>query len=74
MRLKQVKQRVLVFLLDVNFINTAAKMATSGAFEKKGATVDDSLADDRSTAEGQVYRSEEVQMDLKSERRYGEPE
>lgn len=48
-------------------------MAASGAFEKKGAAVDDSLADDRSTAEGQVYRSEEVQMDLKSERRYGEP-
>lgn len=74
MGLTSVKQRVLVFLLDVNLINTVAKMAASGDFEKKGAAVDDSLADDRSTAEGQVYRSQDVQMDLKSERRYGEPE
>lgn len=58
----------------MNLINTAAKMAASGDLEKKGAAVDDSLADDRSTAEGQVYRSEEAQMDLKSERRYGESE
>lgn len=60
-----------MFLHDINLI-TAVKMAASGDSEKKVAAVDDLLADDRSTAEGQVYQSEEVQPDLNSERKYGE--
>lgn len=49
-------------------------MADSRDTEKKHAAVDDTLADDRSTAEGQVYRSEGAHADLTSERRYGESE
>lgn len=45
-------------------------MAESSDFEKKSAVLDGTLADDRSTAEGQVYRSE-VHADLTSERKYG---
>ncbi|KAL2284157.1 hypothetical protein FJTKL_09134 [Diaporthe vaccinii] len=44
-------------------------MAESSDFEKKGAALDGTLADDRSTAEGQVYRSE-AHADLTSERKY----
>lgn len=47
-------------------------MEASGDSEKKVSAVDDSLADDRSAAEGQVYRSQEARMDLNRERRYGE--
>lgn len=47
------------------------KMAESGDLEKKGVDLDGTLADDRSTSEGQVYRSE-AHADLNSERRYGE--
>lgn len=49
-------------------------MTESSDFEKKDAAVDGTLADDRSTTEGQVYRSEEVHADLTSERKYGESE
>lgn len=45
-------------------------MAEYSDFEKKGAALDGTLADDRSTAEGQVYRPE-VHADLTSERKYG---
>lgn len=48
-------------------------MAESSDFEKKGAALDGTLADDRSTAEGQVYRSE-VHTNLISERKYGKNE
>ncbi|KAG6354935.1 hypothetical protein INS49_004016 [Diaporthe citri] len=44
-------------------------MAESSEFEKNGAAVDGASADDRSTAEGQVYRSE-AHADLTSERKY----
>lgn len=49
-------------------------MADSSDVEKKSAAVDDTLADDRSAAEGQVYQSEGAHADLNSERRYGEYE
>ncbi|KAK7728636.1 hypothetical protein SLS63_006497 [Diaporthe eres] len=44
-------------------------MAESRDFEKKSAAQDGTLADDRSTAEGQVCRSE-AHADLNSERKY----
>lgn len=71
-RVHRPKQRVFVSRNDAHMM-TKSKMAESSDFEKKGAAVDGTLADDRSTAEGQVYQSE-VHADVASERRYGESE
>lgn len=53
---------------------TLVKMAASSDLEKKNAAVDGTSADDRSTAEGQVYGSEELHAGLNRERRYGKSE
>lgn len=50
---------------------TPMKMAAFSNFEKKNAAVDGTSADNRSTAEGQVYGSEELHAGVNRERRYG---